>query len=329
MSRIYGVLANGRVLPAFEEDGEVRMVDAPEGLLSLFSAAAAGDGPVQALIRQRLAGPPLALERLATDGLLRHPVSHPDPAHCLVTGTGLTHLSSALARDRMNAAKGRSDSLAMYRAGLEGGKPADNQTGIQPEWFFKGLGHCLAETGTSVAIPPYAASFGEEPEIAGVYLVDDAGQPHRLGFLLVNDFSDHRLEASNYLYVAPSKLHACGVGPALLLGALPTTVEGETCILRAGRPYWRATFQTGEAHMSHSIANLEHHHFKHRTLLHPGDLHIHMFGCPRFSYDEGIVLEEGDVVEVRVDAFGPIPMRHRIVRMPEAERRIAVKKACP
>src|SRR5437016_3979998 len=30
------------------------------------------------------------------------PVDHPDPAHCLVTGTGLTHLGSAAARDKMH-----------------------------------------------------------------------------------------------------------------------------------------------------------------------------------------------------------------------------------
>ena len=30
------------------------------------------------------------------------PVDHPDPAHCIITGTGLTHLGSASARDAMH-----------------------------------------------------------------------------------------------------------------------------------------------------------------------------------------------------------------------------------
>ena len=30
------------------------------------------------------------------------PVDHPDPAHCIITGTGLTHLGSAAARDGMH-----------------------------------------------------------------------------------------------------------------------------------------------------------------------------------------------------------------------------------
>jgi len=30
------------------------------------------------------------------------PVDHPDPAHCIITGTGLTHLGSASARDGMH-----------------------------------------------------------------------------------------------------------------------------------------------------------------------------------------------------------------------------------
>src|SRR5215471_5166725 len=30
------------------------------------------------------------------------PIDHPDPAHCLVTGTGLTHLGSAATRDKLH-----------------------------------------------------------------------------------------------------------------------------------------------------------------------------------------------------------------------------------
>lgn len=310
--------------PAFEEAGETRFVDAPDGLLALLHEAIAGDVDAADFIRSRLTGDPISLDEFAAQGRIGLPIEHADPAHCLVTGTGLTHVSSAMTRDRMSGREGTSDSLAMYRAGLDGGKPEADAVGTQPEWFFKGLGYSLAPSGGVVDMPGFALSFGEEPEIAGAYVIDDAGRPHRLGYLLMNDFSDHRLEERNYLYVAPSKLHVCGVGPALVLGSLPAAIEGETRILRGGAELWRGAFMTGEAHMNHSFANLEHHHFKHGTLLRPGDLHLHMFGCPRFSFGDGVTLSADDIVEVTVDAFGPLPMRHRIVRSATVEERVLV-----
>ena len=56
------------------------------------------------------------------------PVDHPDPAHCIITGTGLTHLGSAAARHGMHKKLSRvvedlTDSLKMFKMGLEGGKP--------------------------------------------------------------------------------------------------------------------------------------------------------------------------------------------------------------
>src|SRR3546814_1835958 len=56
------------------------------------------------------------------------PLDHPDPAHCLVSGTGLTHLGSADARDAMHrkvAEEGEaalSDSMKMFKWGLEARK---------------------------------------------------------------------------------------------------------------------------------------------------------------------------------------------------------------
>jgi hypothetical protein len=42
-------------------------------------------------------------EQLYSEGRLLPPFDHPDPAHCFVTGTGLNHLGSAMARDSMHA----------------------------------------------------------------------------------------------------------------------------------------------------------------------------------------------------------------------------------
>ena len=35
------------------------------------------------------------------------------------------------------------DSMRMFRLGLEGGRPAPGQMGVAPEWFYKGDGRWL------------------------------------------------------------------------------------------------------------------------------------------------------------------------------------------
>ena len=76
--------------------------------------------------------------------------------------------------------------------------------------------------------------LGEEPEVVGLYLIAPDGQPHRLGFAIGNEFSDHVTERRNYLLLAHSKLRQCGVGPELRTGPLPATSEGTSRIRRGG-----------------------------------------------------------------------------------------------
>ncbi len=55
------------------------------------------------------------------------PLDHPDPAHMLISGTGLTHLGSASARDKMHQGGDDSaltDTMRIFKWGVEGGKPA-------------------------------------------------------------------------------------------------------------------------------------------------------------------------------------------------------------
>ena len=110
--------------------------------------------------------------------------------------------------------------------GLEGGKPADGTSGVQPEWFYKGNGYTVVAPGHPIPSPAFAKDAGEEPEIAGIYVIDQNGQPRRLGFALANEFSDHVTERVNYLYLAHSKLRACAFGPELRVGDLPAPYRG-------------------------------------------------------------------------------------------------------
>jgi len=247
---------------------------------------------------------------LLAAGRVLPPIDHPDPAHLMVTGTGLTHLGSAATRDSMHqkvasaAEETLTDSMKMFRMGLKGGKPAAGKIGVQPEWFYKGDGGFVVAPGKPLVSPAFALDGGEEPEVAGIYLVDKDGQPYRLGFALLNEFSDHVTERQNYLLLAHSKLRPSSFGPELLLGALPADVRGISRIRRGKTVIFEQPFLTGEANMSHSIANLEAHHFKYPWFRRPGDVHVHTFGTATLSVAAGIVAKAGDVFEIEAPGFG-------------------------
>lgn len=240
------------------------------------------------------------------------PFDHPaEPARCLVSGTGLTHKASAENRARMHQAVQTTitDSMRMYQLGLEGGRPAEGEIGAQPEWFYKGNGAMLRAHLDTLTVPAFAEDGGEEPEVAGVYFVDDQGVPRRVGMVLGNEFSDHKMEKRNYLYLAPSKLRMCSIGPELALDAAFDHLEGNVKVERDGATLWSKTIYSGENNMSHSVANMEHHHFKYPEHRRAGDVHIHFFGADAFSFGEGIELQQGDWMEVYYPGFGR-PLRN-------------------
>ena len=244
-------------------------------------------------------------------GTLCPPIDHPDPAHLLVSGTGITHLGSAAARDAMHGAHGQggdeaapSDSMKMFRWGLERGKPKVGEIGVQPEWFYKGDGSCIVPPGAPLTMPAFALAGGEEAEIVGVYLIDWRGRPWRIGFVLGNEFSDHVVEEQNYLYGAHAKLRECSLGPEILIGDLPASVRGRSRVIRDGQTLWEGEFASGEDHMSHSLANLEHHHFKYPMFRRPDFVHCHFFGAAVLSFAAGVRAEPGDVFELDVPALG-------------------------
>ena len=70
--------------------------------------------------------------------------------------------------------------------------------------------------------------------------------------------------------------------------------------------------------MSHSIANLEHHHFKYAQFRRPGDVHVHFFGTATLSFADGIATREGDVFEVSAEPF-TLPLRNPFVRAAPTE----------
>jgi hypothetical protein len=296
-----------RGVAAMTSDGARRVIGVST-VLELAELAVQSEIGLAALAETRLGDPvDLASVRLLV------PIDHADDAHLVVTGTGLTHLGSAEGRDQMHRKAAENpdptDSMKMFLMGVDGGKPEAGTEGVQPEWFYKGDGTILAAQDEPLTMPGFALDGGEEPEIAGIYLIDANGAPVRIGFALGNEFSDHITERGNYLWLAHSKLRPAALGPELLLGDLPADVRGTSRIVRDGATVWEKPFLSGEANMSHSIANLEHHHFKYAGFRRPGDVHVHFFGTATLSFSEGFQTQPGDVFEIEAAPF-TMPVRN-------------------
>lgn len=280
---------------------------------------------------------------LAYDTLLRRrpgegpvwllpPVDHTDPGHCLITGTGLTHLGSMAQRDSMHKAAAdttapKTDSQRMFELGLEGGRPAPGVRGVSPEWFYKGTGHILRGPNDWLDVPPYSDDCGEEPEVVGCYVIGEDGTPYRLGFAMGNEWADHALERVNYLYLAHSKLRDCSLGPELVTDEPFNDIRGVCRIVRGDEVlYDSGELLTGEAHMNHTLANMEDHHFKHAQFRVPGDVHLHFFGTMKLSFGHRGPLQDGDRVEIAFDRLGP-PLVNHVRRIPRDDTPVVVRKA--
>ena len=302
--------AGARRIGVLEQD-TIREIDGFETTYALAQEAIRSKISLAELAASKIGSTTHTYASVAEAGQLLPPLDHADPAHTYVTGTGLTHLGSADARDAMHKKIGGevaslSDSMKMFRMGVEGGKPAEGSRGVQPEWFYKGDGSIVRAAGQDLPMPEFALDGGEEPEIAGLYVIGDDGQPYRVGYAIGNEFSDHITERQNYLYLAHSKLRACSVGPALLVGELPNHINGASRIYGVdGKVRWEKPFVSGENNMSHTIANLEYHHFKYGLFTRPGDVHIHFFGTATLSFAENISVKPGEAFEIEGDAFGP------------------------
>jgi hypothetical protein len=302
---------------ALVEEPHLVLLDGASSLLALAQDAAAGGADLKTLARNRAGRTRLDYQPIydgTSDWRLLPPIDYPgEPSRCLVSGTGLTHLGSAADRQSMHEAKQAdlTDSMKMFRLGLAEGKPAPGSIGAAPEWFYKGPGTILRAHGAPLDVPVYAEDGGEEGEIAGIYVVDAAGTPCRVGMAIGNEFSDHAFERRNYLNLAGSKLRTCALGPEIAIDPAFTSVPGEVRLVRGGAVVWSKAIVTGEAEMSHSLRNIEHHHFKFEAHRRPGDVHVHYFGACALSFGAGIRLEDGDVMEIAFAGFGR-PLRNTL-----------------
>jgi hypothetical protein len=295
---------------AVVEEPRLRLLRNFDSIYALAQAAIANGGNLTSVANGHLTDESLDYDQVyegRAQWKLLAPIDHPQEiARCLVSGTGLTHLGSARDRASMHMAKEQelTDSMKIFRWGVEGGRPGDGEIGIAPEWFHKGYGSMVRAHGEPLLIPAYAEDGGEEAEIAVAYVIGPDGRPYRGGMVQGNEVSDHRFEKKNYLNLAGSKLRTCSIGPELVIDPDFRTVPGTVTITRSGRDFWSQSISSGEEEMSHSLRNLEHHHFKFELHRRPGDVHIHFLGAHSLSFGQGIELKDGDWMEIHFEGFG-------------------------
>ena len=328
-------LANGteRHVALVDEPNLVLLKDVVS-MLELATRAIKQRTDLSQLVRQLATGKKLDYDDIyegRSSWKLLAPIDYPDePQRVLVSGTGLTHLGSARERQAMHAeaqmtkAVEITDSMRMFEWGREKGRPAAGTIGVAPEWFYKGDGSILQAPFESLSIPGHAEDGGEEGEIAAIYLIDDKRTPYRIGMCIGDEFSDHIFERRNYLNLAGSKLRQCSLGPELVIDGNFGDVAGAVRILREGDVIWEKHICTGEENMCHSLANIEHHHFKFEGHRQPWMLHVHFLGADALSFGDGIRLQAGDIAEVSFEGFGR-PLRNPIVAEEKVSSAVQVK----
>ncbi len=317
---------------ALVEEPQLRLLNNFTSIYDLATKATENDGILTLLVQENLSDISLEYDAVYegnSEWKLLPAFDHPDDvSKLMLAGTGLTHKASAENRNKMHEAKAESeltDSMKIYLMGVEGGHPQKGEIGVQPEWFYKGNGSILRAHGEVLEIPPYGNDGGEEPEIAGIYLNDKNGKPWRIGFATANEFSDHVMERKNYLYLAPSKIRNCSLGPELVITDNFKDISGKVQVLRNDNVLWEKEIRTGEANMSHSLENLEYHHFKYDNHRIAGQAHIHFFGADAFSFGEGISLQQNDIMLVKWKGMGR-SLRNRLEVSRESEKIVGVKK---
>ncbi len=315
MNRLVQIVNGASRRVALVEEPRLRLVRSFDSVYALASAAIAERASLSSMLQKCLTDETVdydAVYDAQSDWRLLTPFDHPgDPARLLVSGTGLTHLGSARDRQAMHAPAEQelTDSMKMFRWGLEGGHPEPGKIGISPEWFYKGNGLIVRHPGQPLEMPAYAEDGGEEAEIVGLYIIGPDGSPHRIGMAIGNEFSDHRFEKRNYLNLAGSKIRTCSFGPELAINPKFQSVAGTVRVERGGESIWSKAIRTGEEEMCHSLSNIEHHHFKFDTHRRPGDAHVHYFGAHSLSFGDGLQLADGDIMVIQFDDFGR-PLRN-------------------
>ena len=76
--------------------------------------------------------------------------------------------------------------------------------------------------------------------------------------------------------------------------------------------------------MTHSLANIQHHHFKYEPFRTPGDVHLHFYGTATLSFPAGVQTQAGDLFEISAPGFGR-PLRNPLMTSEETEQLVEIR----
>ena len=145
------------------------------------------------------------------------------------------------------------------------------ETGVQPEWFYKGDGSTLVAPGRRPRQPELRARRRR-----------GAGDRRRLcrSTPTARRSASASRSATNSPTTSPSgrtisisPIRSCGrraSARSCWSATCPPTCSGVSRIRRGKEVVWEKPFLSGEQNMSHTIANLEAHHFKYAPVPPPG-----------------------------------------------------------
>ena len=92
----------GRTVAVLGDDAGGRVIQGVASSYELASRAIAEKLSLEAMTAKLGLGESIDVRAALAEGRVLAPLDHPDPAHLVVTGTGLTHLGSAEGRDAMH-----------------------------------------------------------------------------------------------------------------------------------------------------------------------------------------------------------------------------------
>ena len=130
--------SGGRRVAVSDDGKTLRVLNGVARIYELALAAARANSSLESAAKAKIGAETLSYDEVIDEKRLLPPLDHPDPYRCLITGTGLSHLGSAAARDSMHAKLQKSeaeltDSMKMFKWGMEGGKPPAGKIGTPPE----------------------------------------------------------------------------------------------------------------------------------------------------------------------------------------------------
>ncbi|MFE2914250.1 aminotransferase class I/II-fold pyridoxal phosphate-dependent enzyme [Kitasatospora indigofera] len=198
------------------------------------------------------------------------------------------------------------------------GEPSEDEEFVAPNWFFKGFGSWLRLPGDTLVAPKQSVALIEEPEVALVYVNDDAGNPRYAGYTFGNDLCDIGLHIRNPGWNPYCKLVDTSIAPWLFLGEPPATVTGRVTIERDGAPAWEGPFDCGEDALYFRVRAMVDNLFEYPALRRPGLVNYILLGADRASYHDGFRIADGDRITIDVQSHDVVLSNQVVFGLPDA-----------